>query len=247
MIKSLIIVAILSTLAMAENIYATFNVIADKEANLMLSSNGLVEKIYVDVGDHVTKGELLLELQSTDLKTSILLAEKKVELASLNLKYSQKAYERFSKIKDVIDEEKFDHYASSYERVKIELSNAKANLLYKQALYAKTRLVAPFSGVIAQKFVEEGDGISAVATKKIFQLITDKKQILKLRVDEKHWLRVQKGQTFTYKLDGSKTALHGKVSKIYPAIDAQKRAITLEVPAKNLKVGLFGHGYLEVE
>lgn len=246
MIKILMTGVLLSGVLFAQDIYATFNVNAVQTANLVLSSNGLIKKINVSVGDSVKKGELLLELDSEDLKASVLLAKKKIELSELNLKYAKKAYERFSKVKDVVDEEKFDTYTSNYERSKIELSNAKANLVYKKALLEKTRLKAPFAGIIIKKTAEEGDGVSSAMMSTLLTLINKDTQILGISVDEKYWKKVKLGQTFTYTIDGSKKEFSGKISKIYPAVDSKRRALFLEVKTRGLKVGLFGHGYLKV-
>lgn len=247
MIRTAIILTLLSGAAMAQEIYATFNVMAYKEANLVLSSNGIVKKIDVSVGDKVKKGQLLLELDNDDLQTSVTLANKQIELAEVNLRFSKKAYDRYTKVRDVVDEEEFDKYASSYERAKIELSNAKANLAYKRALLEKTRLKAPFDGVIALKEVEVGDGVSSAMMDTLFILITPQIQVLAVMVDEKYWQKVKVGQPFTYSVDGSDKKFEGKVAKVYPAVDAKKRAMVIEVPAKGLKVGLFGHGTLKVD
>ena len=238
---------LLSSVLMAEEVYATFNVKADKEANLVLSATGIVNKISVDVGDSVRKGQILLEVENSDLRTAVILAQKKIELAEVNLRFAKKSYERFSKVKEVVDEGEFDRYASAYERSKIELSNAKANLVYKQTLLNKTRLKAPFSGVIASKYVEVGDGVSAAKMGTLFRLITPKKQKLVVLVDEKYWQKVKVGQHFSYKVEGREKMFETKISKIYPAIDPKRRAITLEMPVKGLKVGLFGHGKLKVD
>ena len=247
MIKTVIMMALISSAAVAQDIYATFNVKADREANLVLSSTGLVKKINVDVGDRVKKGQILLELDSNDLRTSVTLARKKIELAEVNLRFAKKSYDRFSKVKEVVDEGEFDKYASAYERTKIELSNAKANLAYKQSLLEKTRLKAPFSGVIASKSIELGDGVSSAKMGTLFTLITPQKQKLVVRIDEKYWQKVKVGQTFTFGVSGTDKKLVSKISKIYPSVDPKRRAITLEMPTKGLKVGLFGHGTLKVD
>jgi RND family efflux transporter MFP subunit len=247
MIKIVIFTALLISSSVAQEIYATFNVKADREANLVLSATGLVKKIHVDVGDSVKKGEILLELDSDDLKTSVTLAKKKIELASVNLRYAKKAYERFSKVKEVVDAGEFDKYASAYERAKIDLSNAKANLAYKRALLDKTRLKAPFSGVIASKDIEIGDGVSAAKMGTLFRLITPDKQKLVVLIDEKYWQKLKVGQSFFYSVDGKKYKMESKISKIYPSIDPKRRAITIEMPTKGLKVGLFGQGKLKVD
>ena len=247
MIKIAVMVALMSVATMADDIYATFNVKADKAASLVLSSNGLIKNIYVDVGDSVRKGQTLLELDSDDLKTSITLAKKQIELAEVNLKFAKKSYDRYSKVKEVVDEGEFDKYASAYERAKIQRANAVATLAFKQALYSKTKLKAPFSGVIASKDVEVGDGVSAAKMQQLFLLITPHKQKLIVLVDEKYWTRVKVGQSFSYGVDGSDKVFSSKISKIYPSVNAKRRAITLEMPAKGLKVGLFGHGTLKVD
>ena len=246
MIKSLIITVLLSGLLFAEDIYATFTVNADREANLVLSSTGIVNKVYVDVGDTVKQGDLLLELKNRDIFHSVKLARKKIELAELNLKYAKKAYDRFSKVKDFVDAEKYDQYLSSYERAKIELSKAEVNLQYKQAVFAKTKLKAPFSGVISHKYVESGDGVSGAKMATLFTLITPNKQTLEIFIDEKYYKKLKLGQTFTFTLDGSSEKLTAKVTKIHPAIYTKKRAVMLEVETTGIKVGLFGHGYLKV-
>jgi len=180
------------------------------------------------------------------LKTSVRLAQKKIELAQVNLSFAKKAFDRYDKVKSVVDAGEYDKYASAYERAKIELSNAKANLSYKRALLSKTRLKAPFSGVIASKSIEVGDGVSGAKMNTLFRLITPNKQKLVLKIDEKYWQKLKIGQTFVYSVDGKKN-MTSKISKIYPAIDSKRRAITVEMPTKGLKVGLFGHGKLKVD
>jgi len=247
MIKTLLTTLLISTSVFAQDIYATFTVDALKESKLTLSTSGIVEQIHVDVGDKVSKGQLLLELDNDDLKTSISLEKKNIELAEINLKYAKKAYDRFTKIKDVIDEEKYDNATSNYERSKIALSQAKASLANKQAKLNKTLLRAPFSGVISEKNIELGSGVSSAKLDTLFTLITPKDLLLKISIDEKYLSKIKLGQTFTYSVDSSQAKRSAKVSKIYPAINPKKRSVTLEVPTSELSVGMFGYGYLKVD
>ena len=247
MIKIILSKLVLNALVFAQDIYATFNVEAQKESKLTLSASGIVEKIYVDVGDKVKKGTLLLELDNADLRTSVLLEKKMIQLAKLNLKYSKKAYERFTKIKDVIDEEKFDNASAEYERAQINLAKAKASLANKQTQLDKTYLRAPFDGVISAKSIELGSGVSSAKMETLFTLITPDDLLLKVSLDEKYLSQIKLGQIFTYSIDNSQNKKKTKVTKIYPSINPQTRSITVEMPAKDLKVGLFGYGHLEVE
>ena len=247
MIKTVLMSLLLTTAVMAQDVFTTFNVKAEKEAKLVLSATGLVKKVYVDIGDKVKKGQLLLELDNSDLKTSVQLAQKKIELAEINLRFAKKSYDRYAKVKEVVDESEFEKYASAYERAKVELSKAKANLAYNQSLLNKTRLKAPFSGVIASKNIEVGDGVSAARMGTLFSLVTPKQQKMVVMVDEKYWKQLKVGQRFVYSVDGDKTKHETKIKKIYPVIDSKRRAITVEMPTKGLQIGLFGRGVLKVD
>ena len=247
MIKTLITILVFNSIVFAQDIYATFNVKALKESKLTLSSSGIVEKIYVDVGSDVKKGDLLLELDNDDIKTSLELEKNKVKLAELNLKYAKKAYERIQKIKDVIDEEKFDNAISNYERSQIELAKAKASLANTQARLDKTYLKAPFDGTISKKSIELGSGVSSAKMDPLFTLITPNELILEISIDEKYADVIKPSQSFSYSIGVNKEKKVGKISKIYPSINPNKRSITIEVPAHDMKVGMFGYGHLKVD
>ena len=66
--RLLFVLVFLFASAQAENVYATFNVLPNKSADTAFYSNGVVEKIYVDINSKVKKGQKLAELQNTDLQ-----------------------------------------------------------------------------------------------------------------------------------------------------------------------------------
>jgi multidrug efflux pump subunit AcrA (membrane-fusion protein) len=127
----------------AQELYATFTVEAKQSANLAFTSSGTVDKVLVDVSSIVKKGDLLAELQNHDLKAALHIAE-----TALN--FAKKEYDRQLKVKKLVDASKFDSYLFKYE-------NAKAQLIYQQALLDKTLLKAPFDGVIYEKSVLASD------------------------------------------------------------------------------------------
>lgn len=226
--KLLIILALFIVTAQAKEIYATFTVQALKSANLAFSSSGIVDKVLVDIADVVQKDGMLAKLQNEDLKASLGITQ------SL-LKYAKKDYNRRQKVKSIIDQAEFDKYASKY-------ANAKAQLLYQQAILDKTILKAPFDGVIFEKSIEVGDAVSGAMIRTVFKIQSLNKRKLVLEFDQKYWADVKVGDKFSYKVDGSDEAYEGVITKIYPAIDTQKRKVKAEVKAKDFIVGLFGDG-----
>ena len=106
-----------------------------------------------------------------------------------------------------------------------------------------TRLLAPFDGTISGKSIEVGEGVGGVA-QKLMSIFSYPDVKLKLSFDEKFKDRVKIGSEFVYKLDGQSEERRGKISLIYPTIDAKNGKIYAEVQTQNLMPGLFGEGYI---
>ena len=228
--KILITLLMFVSFANAAEVYATFLVHPLKDANLAFIASGIVDKINVSVGSRVHKGEILAELENSDIKAML-------EIARTTYKYAQKDYERQLKIKNLIDEAKFDAVANKYE-------SAKDQLAYQQALYNKTFLKAPFNGVIYSKEIEVGDAVSGMMLRTAFKIQSSSKRKLLLKFDQKNRKLVHVGDTFQYKIDGDEKIYKGKISKIYPRANFQDRKITAEVLTKDFTPGLFGDGYI---
>jgi len=223
---------LLGTAVMAEGIYATFTVEAQRSANLAFSSGGIVASVAVEVNSVVKEGETLAQLQNDDLKAMLHVAES-------SLSYAKREYLRQLKVKKIIDEAQFDKYLFNYE-------NAKAQLRYQQALLEKTILKAPFDGIIFAKDVEAGDAVSAAAVRTVLKIQSLHRRKLVLEIDQKYWKVLKSGQKFTYKIDGDEKVYMGRLSKVYPYADSGNRKIKAEVEAEDIVVGLFGDGYIDV-
>jgi len=230
----------------AQEIYATFNIEADKSANLAFYSSGIIDKVYVDVAISVKKGDKLVELQNDDLKASLRMAKATLSEAQVTLKFAKKDYDRQLLIKDLIDEAKFDQYALVYERAKVAVASAKANLAYQQSLLDRTVVLAPFDGVIFEKSVEVGDVVSGMMLRTIFKIQSKKERKLIFEFDQKYWKTVKVGDSVKYTVNGDEKTYKGKISKLYPHANSDNRKIKAEVKASDFVVGLFGDGYIIV-
>ncbi len=214
----------------AEEIYATFDIEAQKSASLAFSSSGIIEKMNVDIGSTVKKDELLAELLNDDIKAM-------VEVSTVALKYAKSDYERQKKVQQHINEALFDSFAYKYD-------NAKVQLRYQETLLDKTYLRAPFDGIITAKRVEIGDVVSGQMITEVFDIQSLKERKLILKFDQKYHQKVKVGDTFKYKVDGDNNTYAGMISKIYPTIDSKSRKMFAEVKAQGFPVGLFGDGYI---
>ncbi len=224
--RVLFFLLIFSKIVVAEGIYATFDVVARKDAKLAFSASGSIQEVYVDVGDFVKKGEVLAKIDNRDLKA---LLDRSYTL----YKYAKREYERTLKIKKFIDEAKFDSVAKAYE-------SAKASYMYQKALFDKTFLKAPFDGVIYFKDIEVGDAVSGMMLKTVFKIQSTHERKVLLYFDQKYANSIKVGDRFVFTIDSKEYSL--PIVKIYPASNPKNRKITAEAYAKDLLVGLYGSG-----
>jgi multidrug resistance efflux pump len=226
--KILLTLMLFASISQAQNVYATFNVIAAKNAKLAFVAGGIVKYVHADIDSVVKKGAILASLNNDDIKAML-------ASAKTNLKFAKRSLKRQKKIKKLIDEGKFDRVLSSYEK-------ARNALAYQQALYNKTYLKAPFDGIIYAKDIEVGDAVSGMMLKTVFKIQSQHARKLILEFDQKYNKVVKAGDTFEYKLDGDTTLHKGIITKVYPYADFNNRKMRAEVKAKDIIVGLFGDG-----
>jgi RND family efflux transporter MFP subunit len=150
--------------------------------------NGYVQQWYHDIGDHVKQGELLATIDTPELDEEIKVAQAKllsleanVKLAEANLDFAQVSAERFQKAapQGVVSQEEADQAKSQLgvslaqvESAKAQVDLGKADLRRLQALAAFKRVVAPFDGIVTERFVDIGDLVTAGSTATTPQLFT---------------------------------------------------------------------------
>ena len=230
--KIFIIILFMFHALYAEDIYATFDVVSDKESQLGLSVSGIVSTLNVNVGDKLKKDDLILSLNNTQERNEY-------EIAKKNAEHSAHTYARYAKISDVIDKEKMENYTFDRDITQLNAKN-------KEIILRKTELRAPYDLVITKKNIDLGAIVLASQTKLIDVIALDDVKLV-LKLDEKYWQKIKVGQKFIYKVDGSDTDYEGTITKIYPVILKETRQMQAEVQAKNLMPGLFGNGTIKAE
>lgn len=230
--KIFILILFMFQALFAEEIYATFDVVSEKESQLGLSTSGIVSTLNVNVGDKITKGALLLSLNNSQERNEYETAKKQAE-------HSYKTYERYAKISDVIDKETMDNYIYDKDITQLNAQN-------KEIILRKTELRAPYDLVVTKKNIDLGAIVLASQTNLLDVISLDDVKLV-LKFDEKYWQKVKIGQKFVYKVDGSEKTYEGKITKIYPKILNETRQMEAEVKATNLMPGLFGNGSIKAE
>ena len=116
---------------------------------------------------------------------------------------------------------------------------------YQEELLANTYLVAPFDGVIADRTVELGDGVTQNGTE-LFKLISNDIKLI-IEFDSKYVGKVKVGDVYTFSVDGANETRSVKITKVYPSIDAENRRLKAEALVDNMISGTFGDGYIRTK
>lgn len=204
---------------------------ADEEVYYAPSAAGRIEKIHVEVGDRIKKGQLLVEMDRTNL------VQAEVELKNLETEYNRAVALNET---GSISRQNYDAAVTQYEV-------AKANVEF---LRENTQMLAPFDGIVTGKYYEDKElytGAAAGGASKPSVISIQKINPLKAYVNlsEQYYLSVKKGMSVELKSNiYPDRVFEGKVSIVYPTIDPASRTFTVEVKIPNndeaLRPGMYG-------
>lgn len=190
----------------------TATVEADVVNNIAPSMSIRINKILVEIGDRVAKGQKLVEMDQADLKQA------KSQLDNLQLDY-----DRTSELYKVggATKQSLDAIETQLEVAKTAYTNLAEN----------TKLISPINGIVTARNYDNGDMFGAEPILTIQQITPVK---LLVNVSESFYTKVSKGMDVKVKLDVyGDEEFEGKVSLIYPTIDPKTRTFPVEIKLDN--------------
>ncbi|EAJ0336031.1 efflux RND transporter periplasmic adaptor subunit [Campylobacter lari] len=225
----------------SEEIYASFDVLAQNQSKLSLQSAGIVKAIYVNINDKVKKDQVLLKLEDSSEQIALKLAQNEYKLATLALEHAKSSLEKFKKVQEVIDKQSYENVLFEFQKAQSLQQKAFLNIQHYKDLIDKKTLKAPYDGIISNKYIDIGDGVKGISHI-LFEFFSYPKVKLLLSFDEKFKDKVKIDDIFIYKIDSNEKEYQGKITLIYPSIDIKTRKIYAEVEALNFTPGSFGEG-----
>lgn len=161
--------------ANSQELVLTGNITALNDAKLASLESGVVKAIKVDIGDHVTKGQSLMTLDSS--LAEIELTQAKAALASAQVTYQEnlRLYNEITELakNKVIAKTLLAERKSNVAHSKAMRTQAEATVARAQEVVNRHTLIAPFSGTIAQRSVDIGEWVTPQSH--VFQLVSDNK------------------------------------------------------------------------
>ena len=120
---------------------------------------GFVDKIHVNVGDKVSKGQLLISINNSDLSAKQAQASAGITEAQAAFDNAEKDYNRFKSLfeDNSATRKELDDMRANYNMAKARLDGAKAMGSEVSSQFAYSDLRAPFNGVVTSRMIEVGD------------------------------------------------------------------------------------------
>lgn len=198
----------------ADFITASGKIEAENSANISTRMMGFITKIHVSVGQHVKQDQLLLSINSSDLLAKKAQADAGILQASTAYNSAKKDYDRYVNLfkEQSASQKELDDITARYEMTRAALEGAKQMRKEVMSQFSYSNLRAPFSGVITNAFVKEGDmanpGMPLLGMEGLSQL-----QVIAM-VAEKEISNISKGMNAKVFVKSINKVIDGKVSEL---------------------------------
>jgi RND family efflux transporter MFP subunit len=205
--------------------------------------NGRVSVLPVDIGDKVTKGTVLCQLDDSDLQTERSSQITQIDGAKLQVEKARRNYERNKDLhaSKLVSQEVFDDSVTDFELAKNALELAQKDLNQVEDKIAKTRIVAPFDCTILTRPVSVGQAVSGSGGvgggTEIMTIANLKEMIITAHMNQADVPRLKVGQQVDVEVEavpGMK--IKGTVERIAPqaTIKNNIKGFATQIRLKNL-------------
>ena len=196
--------------------------------------SGIVNKLYVDYNSVVRKGQVIAELDKTNLMSELNTAKANLKSVESALTYQRANYERFRTLfeKGLISADDFENARLSYQQSTQQVSQARENVRRAQTNLGYATITSPIDGVVLSKSVEEGQTVAAsFNTPELFTIAQDLTNMqVVANVDEADIGEVKPGERVTFTVDAyPEDTFTGAVKQVRQEATTTNNVVTYEV------------------
>ena len=207
--------------------------------------SGIVNRLFVDYNSVVKKGQVIAELDKTNLISELNTAKANLSSAQSSLKYETENYKRYKTLfdKGLVSADEYENARLSYDKALQTVNTSKESVQKAQTNLGYATITSPIDGVVLSKAVEEGQTVAAsFSTPELFtiaQNLTDMRVIAD--VDEADIGDVKEGERVTFTVDAyPNDTFEGEVTQVRQEATTTNNVVTYEVvisaPNNDLKL-----------
>ena len=216
------------------SITATGSIEPVTEVTVGTQVSGIISKIYVDYNSEVKKGQVIAELDKTNLISTLNTAKANLNNAESTLSYQTVNYKRYKELYDkgLVSADEYENALLTYKQAKEQVISAKESVQTAQTNLGYATITAPIDGVILGKAVEEGQTVAAsYNTPELFTVAKDLKDMQVVAdVDEADIGNVTEGARVTFTVDAfPNDTFSGTVTQVRQEATETDNVVTYEV------------------
>jgi RND family efflux transporter MFP subunit len=226
---------------------------AIQEAAIYARTNGYVSKWYTDIGAKVQAGDLLAEIETPEIDQELNQARATAQQASANSDLARATLKRWQELveKKVVSAQEFDEKKSALDARQADVNAAQANVARLEKLQGFQKVVAPFSGIVTARNIDNGSLVSAGnggQTAALFHVAQTDTLRIYVTVPQTNARSVTPGESaaVSFREIPDKT-FDAKVVRTAGALDPASRTLLTELQVANTDGQLFPGMYAEIK
>ena len=221
----------------ADNLSLSGTLEANEQVEIRSEIMGVVEAINFEEGTQVSKGQVLLRVNDSEMRAQLSKVGTAQQLASENERRAKLLLE-----KQAISQEEYDIASADFKSAQAESQLISAQL-------GKATIRAPFSGTIGLRYISEGTYVTPQTP--IATLVNTKQLKITFSIPEKYASRMKLNSELTFTVAGSNEEYKAKIYAIEPMVDLATRTLKMRAIAENpegkLYPGTFANVILPLE
>ena len=196
--------------------------------------SGIVAKLYVDYNSVVRKGQVIAELDKTNLISELNTAKANLNSVQSALNYQSANYNRYKTLyeKGLVSADDFENARLSYQQANQQVAQARETVRRAQTNLGYATITSPIDGIVLSKSVEEGQTVAAsFSTPELFTIAQDLTNMQVIAdIDEADIGGVKAGQRVTFTVDAfPDDTFQGSVKQVRQQATTESNVVTYEV------------------
>ena len=207
--------------------------------------SGIVAHLYVDYNSEVRRGQVIAELDKTNLMSELNTAKANLNSVQSALNYQSANFNRYKTLfeKGLVSADEFESARLSYQQANQQVAQARENVKRAQTNLGYATITSPIDGIVLSKSVEEGQTVAAsFSTPELFTIAQDLTNMQVIAdIDEADIGGVKAGQRVTFSVDAfPDDTFQGTVKQVRQQATTESNVVTYEVvisaPNNDLKL-----------
>jgi membrane fusion protein, multidrug efflux system len=212
---------------------------------------GELTEILVREGSSVRAGDLVAKIDTVDFDLRIKEREAQLRGAEAQLEQAKRTLDNNRQLleKNFISQSAFDTAKSGFDIAVANLDATKAQMAQAKKALSDTRVLAPMSGTVAERFAQPGEKVSP--DNKILSIVDLSRIELEAPISSTDIGSVRIGQEITLDIEGIDKPFKGRVARISPSTQSGTRSVPIYIALDNkdsrVRAGLFAQGVLALD